>query len=211
MAERLACRFAVAAPDLPGHGLSESLPAVPGAEDLAGIALDWMRVAGIERASVVGHSMGCQVAIEMALREPKRIGCLVLIAPTPDPHARSVAEQFRRLVVGGFYERMSLLLHLVKDYARMGKRLVPEFFSMLGYPIEQKLCHVKVPVLLVRGDKDPVVPQHWMEEAALLAGADGTIAIPRWGHAVQYSAAPQVVRAIEPFLLARYPGHNRRR
>ena len=210
-AERLACRFATLAPDLPGHGRSDSLSPVPGVEQLGEIALQWMTAAGLESASMVGHSMGCQVAIEMALRDPDRIDRLVLIAPTPDPHARSVAEQFRRLVIGGFYERLSLIIDLAKDYLRMGKRLVPEFFSMLRYPIETKLPHVKQPALLVRGENDPVVPQRWLEEAALLLGTDRLIAIPRWGHAVQYSAAPQLVRAIEPFLSADVFGVRERR
>jgi 2-hydroxy-6-oxonona-2,4-dienedioate hydrolase len=199
-AERLARNLAVFAPDLPGHGRSEALAPTPTVEDLAGIALEWMDAAGLERASVLGHSMGCDVAIEMALRDPGRISRLILVAPTPDPHARSVPVQFGRLVMGAFYERLSLIPHLVKDYLRMAKRLVPEFFSMLFYPIEKNLPRVVAPTLLARGKSDPVVPQHWLEEAALLVGTDRVLTIPRWGHAVQYSAAPQLVDGIEPFL-----------
>lgn len=201
-AECLATQFAIFAPDLPGHGLSESLSRALNVQDLAEVALDWMRVAGLERASLVGHSMGCQIAVEMALRNPDRISRLVLIAPTPDPRARNVAAQLRRFLLDVFYERPSLTLIVLKDYVRMGTRFVSEFYAMLFHPMEKKLRDVTVPTLLARGENDPVVPQRWLEEAALLLGTDGVVVIPRWGHAVQYSAAPQLTRAIEPFLAA---------
>ena len=201
-AERLASRFAVFAPDLPGHGRSDSLLPPPGVKQLAEIALEWMSAAGLERACVVAHSMGCQVAVEMALRSPDRISRLVLIGPTSDPHSRNLAAQFCRLLLGVVYERPSLTYHVFKDYLRMNWRLVPEFHSMLHDPVEKKLPLVAVPTLLVRGENDPVVPQRWLEEAARLLGTRHVIVIPRWGHAVQYSAAPQVVDVIEPFLSA---------
>jgi 2-hydroxy-6-oxonona-2,4-dienedioate hydrolase len=201
-AERLAAHFAVLAPDLPGHGRSDALSPVPDVKALAEIGLEWMSTAGISRASIIGHSMGCEVAIEMALRNPDRIRRLVLIGPTPDPDARNLAVQLGRLLLGVLYERTSLALHVLRDYLRMGTRLVPEFYAMLLYPIEERLPLVTVPTLLMRGEKDPVVPQRWLEEAAVLVGTERGIAIPRWGHAVQYSAARQVVATVEPFLSA---------
>ena len=199
-AERLASRFTVFAPDLPGHGRSAANSFPPNVEDLAQFALRWMSAAGISRASIVGHSMGCQIAIEMAIREPGRISRLVLAAPTPDPHARTVADQFWRLLVGTLYERTALTLIVLKDYLRMGTRFIPEFYAMLRYPTENKLPLVTVPTVVIRGENDPVVPQRWAEAAASLLGNDRVFVIPGWGHAIQYSAAPQFVRAITPFL-----------
>lgn len=199
-AERLASRFKVLAPDLPGHGRSAGKSFRPNVEDLAQFALGWMSAAGISRASIVGHSMGCQIAIEMALREPGRISRLVLAAPTPDPHARTVADQFCRLLVGTLYERAALTLIVLKDYLRMGTRFIPEFYAMLCYRTETKLPLVTVPTIVIRGENDPVVPQRWAERAATLLGNDRVLVIPGWGHAIQYSAAPQFVRAITPFL-----------
>jgi 2-hydroxy-6-oxonona-2,4-dienedioate hydrolase len=48
-----------------------------------------------------------------------------------------------------------LIQYLVKDYTRMGRRLVPEFRFMLEDPIEDKLPKVAVPSMVVRGEKDP--------------------------------------------------------
>jgi 2-hydroxy-6-oxonona-2,4-dienedioate hydrolase len=84
----------------------------------------------------------------------------------------------------------------------MGVRFVPEFYAMLCYPTERKLPYVKVPALVIRGENDPVVPQRWAEHAASLVANKRVLVIPDWGHAVQYSAAPQFVEAIVPFLSA---------
>ena len=69
-------------------------------------------------------------------------------------------------------------------------------------PIEQKLPRIAAPVLLVRGEKDPIAPQRWIEEASRLLRTDRVAVIPGWGHAVPFSAPEETVRAIEPFLHA---------
>lgn len=199
-AERLAAEFAVYAPDLPGHGLSDTPATLLDVDGLAEALVDWMDRAGIRCAALVGHSMGCQIAVEAALRYPGRIDRLVLIGPTPDPGARSTLEQFRRFLMGGLFERQSLNSHLLKDYTRMGRRLAPEFRAMMRDPIEDKLPQLNVPTMLVRGERDAIVPQPWLDEAARLLSTDRTAVIPGWGHAVQYSAAGQLVDAIRPFL-----------
>lgn len=199
-AERLAANYAVYAPDLPGHGLSDT-PSRP--LDVAGLAqslLDWMSRAGIARASLVGHSMGCQVAVEAAIRNPDRIDRLVLIGPTPDPASRPTLEMVRRFLIGGAFERPSINRHLMKDYSRMGRRLIPEFRFMVQDPIEDKLAKLTQPVMLVRGEKDPIAPQRWLEEAARLAHTDRKVVIGGWGHAVQYDTPLQLAEAIRPFL-----------
>jgi 2-hydroxy-6-oxonona-2,4-dienedioate hydrolase len=208
-AERLALRFAVFTPDLPGHGQSAVMSSHPNIEGLAEFALRWMSAAGISRAAIVGHSMGCQVAIEIALREPDRVSRLVLAAPTPDPQARSVPDQFWRLLVGTLFERTALTIIVLKDYLRMGARFVPEFYAMLRYPTEKKLPFLTVPTVVIRGENDPVVPQRWAEEAASLVANKHVLVIPGWGHAVQYSAAPEFVEAIVPFLSRNSVEYNR--
>ncbi len=199
-AERLATSFNVYAPDLPGHGRSETPPNQPDITGLAQVLVDWMEVAGIPRATLVGQSMGCQIAVEATLRFSERVDRLVLIAPTPDPAGRSAPEQFRRFLKGPAFERLSLNWHVLKDYSRMGKRLFPEFRYMLRDPIEEKLPHVQVPTMLIRGENDPMVPARWFNEAANLLHPDRTVEIPFWGHAVQYSAPEQFTDAVLPFL-----------
>jgi pimeloyl-ACP methyl ester carboxylesterase len=207
-AERLASHFTVFVPDLPGHGRSNGMSFSPDIEDVAELTLRWMTAAGIARASIVGHSMGCQIAIEMALREPERISRMVLAAPTPDPQARTVAQQFWRLMAGTLFERTALTFIVLRDYLRTAPRFIPEFYAMLRYPAERTLALVTVPTLVIRGENDPVVPQPWAEHAASLVADEPVLVIPGWGHAVQYSAAPQFVAAIMPFLSSKRVKYN---
>jgi pimeloyl-ACP methyl ester carboxylesterase len=76
------------APNLRGRAGSGSLPAPYGMAAHADDALAVLDAAGIDRAVVVGHSMGGFVALVLAHRHPDRIGALVLVdggLPMPGP------------------------------------------------------------------------------------------------------------------------------
>jgi pimeloyl-ACP methyl ester carboxylesterase len=81
-AAALSARYRVHAPDLPGFG-SSGKPAL-GAYNPAWFAesiLALMDELGIDRAHVIGNSMGGRVGIEMGLTAPERIGALGLLCP----------------------------------------------------------------------------------------------------------------------------------
>ena len=68
--------------DLPGFGSSSKPARAPyDARWFAGAVAAYMDEAGIDRAHLVGNSMGGRVAIELALREPARVSSLSLLAP----------------------------------------------------------------------------------------------------------------------------------
>src|SRR3569623_885481 len=133
---------------------------------------------------------------------PSRIDRMVLIGPTTDPRGRSVSQLMMRFLIGGLFEQPSLNWLLVKDYARMRSRLIKEFNVMRADVVEVKLPHVEVPTMLVRGENDPIVPQRWLDEAARLVGAKRVAVIPHMGHALNYSAADELVATLLPFLAA---------
>lgn len=69
--------------DLRGHGLSDK-PVGPGKytiEAMCDDLRDFMDAAGVERADLLGHSLGGGVALHFALAHPERIRRLVLAAP----------------------------------------------------------------------------------------------------------------------------------
>jgi pimeloyl-ACP methyl ester carboxylesterase len=80
LAPLLAKSRRVLVPELPGHGLSTPLPAVP---NLAAFA-DRVRLVaeheGILPAAFVGHSLGGVVALRLALRSPGDVNALILAA-----------------------------------------------------------------------------------------------------------------------------------
>lgn len=68
----------VLAVDLPGHGKSDG-PALGTIEELAGWVIGLLDTAGIERAALVGHSMGSLIALTAAGTQPARVDKLVLV------------------------------------------------------------------------------------------------------------------------------------
>jgi pimeloyl-ACP methyl ester carboxylesterase len=79
----LAGSFRTIAPDLPGFGDSfKPLDAPYHPPFFARSVIAVMDALGLERAHVVGNSMGGRVALELGLRYPGRIGRLVLLAPS---------------------------------------------------------------------------------------------------------------------------------
>src|SRR3954454_23785251 len=79
----LAGRFRVIALDLPGFGESgKPLRAPYDARFFAESVIELLDALGIERAHVIGNSLGGRVALEIGLRAPERVDRLVLLAPS---------------------------------------------------------------------------------------------------------------------------------
>jgi len=76
----LAERFTVIAPDLLGHGESDKPRADYSVAAYANGMRDLLDVLGVERVTVVGHSLGGGVAAQFAYQYPERCDRLVLVA-----------------------------------------------------------------------------------------------------------------------------------
>lgn len=85
--EELAKTFRVIAVDRPGSG--HSLRAPGAAADVSAQAATLAALIaelGLERPTVVGHSLGGAVALALAIEHPASVGALALIAPLTHPH-----------------------------------------------------------------------------------------------------------------------------
>jgi pimeloyl-ACP methyl ester carboxylesterase len=201
IAKRLAAERTVYLPDLPGHGRSEDPGWTLSVPELASGLYEWMDAIGLGRVILLGNSMGCQIAVELAVRHPERIDRLILIGPTVDPGARSFLRQLPRFVRAAFAERPSLLFWVAWDYLRAGpSRIVQEMNVAFSDRIEDKLGQVQMPSVVLRGERDAIVPQRWAEEVARGLGAERVEVIRGAGHALNYSAADELMRRIRPFL-----------
>ncbi|HVP02189.1 MAG TPA: alpha/beta fold hydrolase [Solirubrobacteraceae bacterium] len=76
----LAERHTVIAPDLPGHGMSDKPRGDYSLGALACGVRDLLAALGVERASLVGHSLGGGVAMQLAYQFPERVERLVLVS-----------------------------------------------------------------------------------------------------------------------------------
>ena len=86
-------KFAVFAPSLLGHGRSSKPKQVYSIEGYGADVLELMRLMGVQRSAIVGHSMGTFVAQSIALSNPDSVSSLVLIASAvtaDNPVLRSV-------------------------------------------------------------------------------------------------------------------------
>lgn len=198
---RLGGARAAWAPDLPGHGRSDRPRRALGVEALADLVVAWMDATGIERASFLGNSMGCQTIVDLALRHRTRVDRLVLVGPALDDDARALARHFGRLLADIPFERPSLVGVVAWDYLRMGPRLLwQEFRHMWAEPELAKMRQCDVPALVVRGARDFVVPMSWAAQVADALRAPAPVVIPRWGHALNFSAAAELYPVVEGFL-----------
>lgn len=82
--------------DLPGHGVSVVNGEVHTMEYLAECVAEAMKALGIDRYSVVGHSMGGYVALAMAELYPSRLNSVVLLASTTSADSQEKCDRRRR-------------------------------------------------------------------------------------------------------------------
>jgi 2-hydroxy-6-oxonona-2,4-dienedioate hydrolase len=200
LARRLSERFTVLAPDLPGHGRSGTPPRPLRIPELADALRVWLDLAGIERAPLVANSLGCQVAVDLAVRAPGRVQRLVLVGPTMDPGAPTLVEQAARLARDVLREPLGLNLVEARDYLRTGpRRIVASARGALADPFAAKLPRVAQPALVVRGGRDAIVSQRWAEQVAALLPRGRLAVVPGEPHAVHWSAAAAVAGLVEEF------------
>ncbi|PWU24208.1 MAG: alpha/beta hydrolase [Candidatus Rokuibacteriota bacterium] len=97
---QLAERYRAIAFDNRGAGLSTQRDEAVSTEDLARDTLGLMDALGVERAHVVGRSMGGAIAQHMALLAPARVHSLVLLASFArlDPVGRRVLANMREVL-----------------------------------------------------------------------------------------------------------------
>lgn len=197
----LSARFRVIAPDLWGAGYSTREPLEHDYALYADQLLGLMDALQIDKASLVGHSMGGGVGLYFALRHRDRVDKLILVAPAGMPAAVPLIGRFANLPGVGeliyglnsnLTRRMSLqslwihdARHITEDYFDNATRfqkvegtseimlrmLRKQFFNTLQEDI-RALGQLAVPILLVWGRHDKAISlQRGEEMQRLLPGS----------------------------------------
>ena len=164
LAGRLEDDALVIALDLPGYGDAPEPPRTPTMERLGDLVAAYLRHVGRGPVVLIGHSMGTQVVTEVAVRHPGAVARLVLVAPTVDRHHRRALTQLLRLARDLWGESGKVLLVGVREYLRAGPNLRRKMRAMLVHRPEAVYPRITVPTLVIRGEKDLVVPQEWADE-----------------------------------------------
>ena len=183
-------------PSAPGGLRSLPLPA------LADVLAGWMSQVGIDRAVLVGNSFGCQVIAEFGLRYPDRLDRAVLQGPTMDRYARNVIGEFARFALDLPRERVPEFFLNAFDYWQTGLHRGWETFQIaLQDRIEDKLPSLEMPLMLVRGQHDPIVSQRWVSELTSVS-PNGRFVVTRGAHTPNFSEPEAFASVVRSFLRA---------
>ena len=202
-AERLANEFHTYVPDLPGFGRSGKRKDMLDIPDLARAARDFLDDRGVDKATLVGNSMGCPVIIEFAHTYPERIDRAVLVSPAGGVHNQPLRRAIAQLAADAPREPTRMAGVAVPDYVRFGVPSTMRMFRALTqYPSLQRLLELRIPTLVVLGARDPLLPHaHRVDEVAsqtdshvLVVLLDGA------AHAINFSHPGQLAHVIRLFM-----------
>lgn len=187
--------------DLPGFGTWRKPDRPLCAADYAELVAAWMDEMGLARAALLGNSVGSEVIVHLAARHPERVTQLVLTSPSMDPAGRTLARTLARWACDIPREPPSLAPIVARDWLVTGPVWMARGLgAMLRDPIEALLPRVTAPALVVRGERDAIVPRDWMEEAARLLPCGRTAEIPGAVHAVTFDAPEALAALVREFL-----------
>lgn len=202
-ARRLVRQRANVVPDLPGHGRSEARDHVLGIAALAEALVTVLDALDIDVAVIVGNSMGCSIALEVAHAAPQRVHRLVLVSPAGELDSQPLLRSLGQLAHDALRESPAMLAVALADYARFGPQNALRLFRELSrYPSQRRLMATRVPTLLVLGGRDPLMPpparvqkvvRHSPEHVSVALIEDAA-------HAVNFSHPEELASAIEAWL-----------
>lgn len=184
--------------DLPGFGGTPRPGSQVSVGEYAAFVAAVLADAGVRSCVVVGHSMGAQFAVELALQQPGLVSRVVLMGPVVDPARRSAAWHSLALTKDAlFSESPATNVVVFSDYFKTGLRwYLTQLPVMLGYPLETRVCGVAQPVLVLRGGRDPIARRPWCEFLVSQTQHGTFVDVLGRGHVVQDTAPEAVAQAI---------------
>jgi len=175
--------------DLPGYGKSSKGAYTGSMTSYAKFVGAFITAKGLKEVTVVGHSMGGQIAMTLALTQPELVRKLVLAAPAGfETFSPGEREWFRdglsakatrltpaRQIVlnyhSNFYDMPEEADFMIRDRLAMRTAtdfewycyIIPESVKgMVNEPVFSRLPEIKQPVLVVFGENDELIPNRFM-------------------------------------------------
>jgi len=199
--------------DLPGHGRSGG-SGRDAIEDYATDVASFFDAVGIERAVIVGHSMGGAIALTMALDFPERVTGLVLVATGARLRvAPSILERistdFEAAVdiitsYAWSQEAPSELVDLGRERFRDAGPdvLLGDLTACDRFDVMQRLGEIDVPTLVVAGSADRLTPVEYSHHLAEHISEAQIAIIEGAGHMVMLERPVEVAEGVQHFLTA---------
>jgi 3-oxoadipate enol-lactonase len=210
----LAERYRVISYDTRGHGESPA-PAGPYAiDDLVDDVVALLDRVGVQRAHVVGLSLGGMTGIRLAAREPARVQSLAVLCSSAKPDSQGFLERAAAVRSGGTAPLAPAIAGrwLTPGYAAEHPALVSRLEAMIagaddeGYAacceavgrldLREDLARVTAPTLVVSGAEDPALPpEHQQLVADGIRGAELLTLSPA-AHLANLERVPEVTGAL---------------
>lgn len=171
----LAEKYTVLAVDMRGHGGSDKPPGPYSVATFARDAAEVLRALGLGPAHVVGISMGGMIAFQLAVDAPSLVRSLVVVNSGPALVPRSLRDvialgtrmvALRLVGLRGLAKKVAAMNFPRPDQAELRQRLEATIAgndevayrasmkALVGWSVEERIGHIRCPVLVVTGDND---------------------------------------------------------
>ncbi|MEI7874130.1 MAG: alpha/beta fold hydrolase [Alphaproteobacteria bacterium] len=200
-------------------------------DDLANDAIGLLDALDIDRAHMVGASMGGMIAQILAAKFPQRTRSLVSIMSTSGRRGLPMGKPEAVAMLSAQPEgpaREQLIAHAIKLRTVIGSPGFPadpaELRALVERNIDRRyypagaarqylavmasgdrvdlLKTVKVPTLVLHGDDDPLLPVEGGRDVASLVPGARLETFPGWGHDVPQQMVPELIESISSFCRA---------
>ncbi|MBK8018647.1 MAG: alpha/beta hydrolase [Betaproteobacteria bacterium] len=210
----------VLAVDLPGHGRSQG-PALESVEAMADWIAALLDAAGVQKAALVGHSMGSLIALECASRHPARVAKVALVGTAfpmkvsdelltatrdDEPLAQDMVNIWSHSAYAHYPSNPGPGFWVMGENLRLMQRQKPgvmhaDFAACNDYANGVKAASaLECPALLVMGRKDIMTPPRAAREIAAALKNSRTVEIAGSGHAIMSEKPEELLDALRGFL-----------
>ena len=199
--------------DLPAHGRSGGLDAAGSVRAAAEILADALTALNAPPAVLVGHGLGGQIGLQLALDHRARVKALVTLATSAGPAAGGEEKDILRDVVRGRRPQsfdtpwfssepdMGIIREVWGEIVKTDPRVRLQDLEMYeSSDLRPRLSELEVPTLVLHGAEDRYcLPKHAEEMAAQIQNARVEM-IDKAGHFPQLEQADRVHELVGEFL-----------
>ena len=223
--------------DLPGYGKSSRSKTDYSLAEYADILNKMVEKMGLENVVLAGHSMGGQIAMHSVLKYPDSYKKLILIAPagietfkaeeaavmkasyTPAMVVATSDEQVLANYKLNFYSFPEdaqamvddrIAMKSAADFPEYAETVVNNIHAMLAEPVIDRIGEIEVPVLMIFGKNDMLIPNKYFHPSESIDSLIETSreifnnievrTINEAGHFVNFEQAEKVNKEIRDFL-----------
>ncbi len=224
--EQMQAHCRIYAFDYPGHGHSGDRVTAHTMEKYARVLGEFMDHLGLEKAHIMGLSLGCSVALTFAVRHPGRVLSLLLEGPAGGIHPPWHPLAWPKMLALVLYLILLGLLELVLGKARLVHLInlhglqTREYSALLDMvehwatpwpvifmtlasacpPYVGRLANITAPALIVRGQQDPFPARYVDYIRQHLGGPVTYVELPNAQHVVALDQPALFNRACLDFL-----------